>query len=99
MADDSVERNVTLQNGDCRVSLCQGHLDPARPQLIFWQGDIEAIAGSVREAGLEFFREPARDDKGAAFMLRDPDGHPLFFINLNVERGTAGETPKQEPSV
>jgi catechol 2,3-dioxygenase-like lactoylglutathione lyase family enzyme len=87
---ESAQRNVTLTSGDCRLSLYQGHLDPARTQLIFWQGDIDAIAGEVRRQGLDFFQAPRGDDKGAVFMLRDPDDNPLFFINLSVKRGTAG---------
>ncbi len=37
-------RVVTLQKADCRISLYQGVLDPAETQLIFWQGDVRAIA-------------------------------------------------------
>lgn len=85
---------VTLQNADCRVGLFQGHLDPERPQLIFWQGDLAAMAARVREAGLAFFREPAGDNAHGAFMLADPDGHPLFFIHMpDVTREPAGPTP------
>ena len=73
---------VTVQNGDCRLGLFQGHLDPPGPQLIFWQGDIDALADTVRRKGLSFFGEPKRDGEAAAFMLRDPDGQPLYFIRM-----------------
>lgn len=79
---------VSLQNADCRIGLFQGHLDPDRPQLIFWQGDILAMAERVRRAGLGFHKEPAGNGDHGAFMLLDPDGHPLFFIVMpGVERG------------
>jgi catechol 2,3-dioxygenase-like lactoylglutathione lyase family enzyme len=74
-----------LRRGDCRVCLYQGQLDPDRLQLIFWQGDIDAIAAMVEAAGIPFFRGPNKaDDGGGSFMLLDPDGHPLFFIFMPV---------------
>ena len=73
---------VSLQNADCRVGLFQGHLDPDQAQLIFWQGDIAAMADRVRRAGLDFFSGPNGGGDHASFMLRDPDGHPLFFIRM-----------------
>ena len=78
-------RTVTLQKGDCRLGLYQGHLDPARTQLIFWQGDNTRIAEALRARGVDFFRPPASDDGGAAFMLLDPDGHPVFVITMKVQ--------------
>jgi lactoylglutathione lyase len=81
---------VSLQNGDCRIGLFRGHLQPPRPQLIFWQGDIDALAETVTSHGLGFVNPPRRDDSGAAFMIEDPDGHPLFFINM---RGVTREQP------
>jgi predicted enzyme related to lactoylglutathione lyase len=74
-----------LRRGDCRVCLYQGQLDPDRLQLIFWQGDTEAIAAMVEAAGIPFFRGPNRaEDGGGSFMLLDPDDHPLFFIYMPV---------------
>jgi catechol 2,3-dioxygenase-like lactoylglutathione lyase family enzyme len=73
---------VSLQSADCRLGLFQGHLDPDRLQLIFWQGDIAAMADRVRRAGLGFHKEPAGDNEHGAFMLADPDGHPLYFIHM-----------------
>jgi predicted lactoylglutathione lyase len=82
---------VTVRNGDCRIGLFQGHLDPARVQLVFWQGDVLALADDVRLAGLEFFRGPSGQSDHVTFMLRDPDGHPLFFIRMpGVVRNDAG---------
>ena len=77
-------RTVTLQKGDCRLGLYQGHLDPARTQLIFWQGDVAAITREVEAAGIGFFREPRSDEGGTAFMLLDPDGHPVFVICMRI---------------
>jgi len=76
------DRVLGMSNGSDRICLYQGYLDPEELQLIFWQGDIDAMASAVRREGLGFFREPNGDAKGAAFMLKDPDGRPLFFINM-----------------
>ena len=70
---------VSLQNADCRLGLFQGHLDPDRPQLIFWQGDLKAMATRARTAGFGFLCEPV--GQYGAFMLADPDGNPLYFID------------------
>jgi len=81
--DGTIERTATLQNNDCRLGLYEGYLDPAETQLIFWQGDVDAIADTVRRQDLSFFKAPSTDARGAeALMLKDPDGHPLFFINI-----------------
>ena len=78
MADN---RRVTLQNADCRLGFFEGYLAPDRLQLIFWQGDIDALAEHVRSAGLAFKVGPNGSGDDATFMLEDPDGHPLFFIS------------------
>jgi catechol 2,3-dioxygenase-like lactoylglutathione lyase family enzyme len=77
-------RNVSLQKGGCRLGLFQGYLDPARTQLIFWQGDIDAIAGELKARGVAFFRGPNQDEHGKAFMLLDPDDNPIYVLNLPV---------------
>ncbi len=92
LVDGSIEaRNVTLQKHDCRIALYQGFLDPAETQLIFWQGDVEAIANDLINAGLSFERGPSvADTGGASALLRDPDGHPIYFVNLpGVVRNTS----------
>ena len=67
IASSSVQtRDVTLQKADCRLALYEGHLDPARPQLIFWQGDVPAIAADLASKGLTFDRGPSSDDRGPA---------------------------------
>jgi len=75
-------RVAPLTNGDCRICLYQGYLDPDELQLNFWQGDIDAVAAVARRGGMSFYREPSGDGAGAAFMLTDPDGRPAFFINM-----------------
>jgi catechol 2,3-dioxygenase-like lactoylglutathione lyase family enzyme len=75
-------RVAPLTNGDCRICLYQGYLDPNELQLNFWQGDIDAVAAVARREGMRFYREPGRDAAGAGFMLTDPDGRPVFFINM-----------------
>ena len=88
VADGSVARTATVQNNDCRIGLYQGYLDPPTFQLIFWQGQVEAIADTAAAAQLPIFKPPTRDGTGGmGMMLKDPDGHPLYFINLpSVER-------------
>jgi lactoylglutathione lyase len=80
---DRMDRAVTLQKGDCRLALYQGCLDPDRPQLIFWQGDVPAIASALQGKGLSFERAPGQGDGGGTgAMLMDPDGHPIYFVNM-----------------
>jgi catechol 2,3-dioxygenase-like lactoylglutathione lyase family enzyme len=75
-------RVAPLTNGECRICLYQGCLDPDALQLNFWQGDIDAVAAIARREGMTFYREPDRDEYGAGMMLTDPDGRPVFFINM-----------------
>jgi len=77
---------VTLNRGDCRLTVFQGHLDPPETQLIFWQGDVEAIAADLASKGLRFEAgSPKRAaDGGVAVMLKDPDGHPIYIITMPV---------------
>jgi predicted enzyme related to lactoylglutathione lyase len=82
VGNDPDPRTATLQKGDCRIGLFQGYLDPARPQLIFWQGDVNAIATELTAKGLIFDRGPSTDEKGTGAMLIDPDGNPLYFVNI-----------------
>jgi catechol 2,3-dioxygenase-like lactoylglutathione lyase family enzyme len=72
---------LTLQSGDCRLSLLQGYLNPPQAQLIFWQGDPEAILRELKARGVEFEKFN---------VLRDPDGQPLYFVN---EAGVARRDP------
>ena len=81
--DGGVElRHAALQKGDCRIGLYQGHLDPAETQLMFWQGDVRAITKALGEQGLSFERELTDEHGGSGALLRDPDGHPIYFVNL-----------------
>jgi lactoylglutathione lyase len=75
------QRFLALHRKDCSISLYQGFgEDPL--YLQFWQGDNDALAERVRQAGIAFERPPGRaEGKGNAFLIRDPDGHGLFFIN------------------
>ena len=75
-------RVAALTNGECRICLYPGYLDPDELQLNFWQGDIDAVAAVARREDMHFYREPGRDAAGAGFMLTDPDGRPVFFINM-----------------
>jgi catechol 2,3-dioxygenase-like lactoylglutathione lyase family enzyme len=75
-------RVAALTNGECRICLYQGHLDPDELQLNFWQGDVDAVAGVALREGLNVLRGPNRDAAGAGLMLTDPDGRPVFFINM-----------------
>jgi len=85
--DGQVETGTfTLLRGDCRLGLYQGHLKPDQLQLIFWQGDVEAIAAHLAANNTPFETELKKaEDGGASFMIKDPDGHPLFFIYMPVD--------------
>lgn len=84
VVDGNVEfRNITLRKGDCRISLYQGYLDPPETQLTFWQGDVHAIARDLAGKGLQFERGPTTGEEGGVgALLRDPDGHPIYFVNM-----------------
>jgi lactoylglutathione lyase len=76
-------RVVILQKADCRICLYQGILDPPETQLIFWQGDVAAIAKDLTGKGIAFEREPSRGDgDGTGALVRDPDGRPIYFVNV-----------------
>lgn len=85
---DIAQRHLTLQQGDCRLCLYQGYLDPATTQLIFWQGDVAAVAALAQREGLNVRRGLERNAEGhVSLMLQDPDGRPLYFIFIpGVER-------------
>ena len=78
---DADGRVVTLQKADCRICLYQGFLDPPETQLIFWQGDVAAIAKDLTDKGLRFEKQSSSGD-GTGALLRDPDGRPIYFVNL-----------------
>ena len=82
IAAGSVEsRVVTVEKGNCRLDLYQGFLDPPVTQLIFWQGDVDAITNDLSSKGLHW--EPSKaKGPGKGAMLMDPDGHPLYFVNM-----------------
>ncbi|MFI4972922.1 MAG: VOC family protein [Caulobacterales bacterium] len=96
-------RVVGLRKGDCRLSLYQGHLNPPETQLIFWQGDVMAIARELMDKGLSFDEGHPRSSKdGASAMMKDPDGRPLYFINLPVnfynQPGYERKSPRYRPT-
>ena len=86
--------SATLQAGDCRLALYQGVLGPAENQLIFWQGDVEAVAETLAGAGARFVQALKRRDGDASFMVRDPDGQLLFVIR---EHGVTRDPPQEAP--
>ncbi|THD79346.1 MAG: hypothetical protein E7812_09745 [Phenylobacterium sp.] len=95
--------NFTLRRGDCRLGLYQGHLQPDEVQLVFWQGEVAAIAAHVQANGTPFETElRTAADGAAAFMIKDPDGHPLFFIYMPVfyahTPAHAHPAPPREPT-
>jgi catechol 2,3-dioxygenase-like lactoylglutathione lyase family enzyme len=87
-------RVAALTNGECRICLYQGYLDPDELQLNFWQGDIDAVAAVARREGMTFYREPHGDAAGKGMMLTDPDGRPVFFISMGkyTDRDFVSET-------
>ena len=100
MDGDVARRFVTIQNGDCRISLYQGYLDPAETQLIFWQGDVERIVDALAEQSIPLERDLERDPTGAASaLLRDPDGHPIYLVNMATETAKTAFEPPQATGV
>lgn len=97
-------RCVTVRRADCGITLYQGQLEPPRTQLIFWQGGVEAIWARLSAQGVTC--EPGSpkkaDDGGRAVMLHDPDGHPIYIINMPVhfvnDPAYAREEPPYVPS-
>lgn len=76
-------RVVVVQKADCRICLYERLLDPPETQLIFWQGDVTAIALDLQRQGLRFEKAPSTGDgNGIGALLRDPDGNPLFFVTV-----------------
>jgi catechol 2,3-dioxygenase-like lactoylglutathione lyase family enzyme len=71
---------ATVQRGNCRIGFYQGRAPETT--LMFWQGDVETIAGDLKSKGLAFERGPTADDKGVGALLRDPDGMAVYFVNL-----------------
>jgi catechol 2,3-dioxygenase-like lactoylglutathione lyase family enzyme len=71
---------ATVQRGNCRVGLYQGR--SPETTLMFWQGDVEAIAGDLKSKGLAFEWGPTADDTGVGALLRDPDGMAIYFVNI-----------------
>lgn len=84
VVDGSVEiKVVTLQKGDCRIALYQDYLQPPVAQLTFWNGDVDEIAADLKAKGYEFERGPFTGDGGGrAALIKDPDGYPIYFINM-----------------
>jgi hypothetical protein len=76
------DTNATITDGHCRIGLYGFPLDPNQLQLMFWQGDIDAVADVVRRNRIDFYTAPHDDGQGRSFMIRDPDDNPLFFINM-----------------
>jgi len=78
-----IERNpkdgvVVVQNGVCRIALCQGHL--TENLLNFRGGDISVIAEQLQETGVEFTKPPVTDAKGGTTaLLHDPDGNAIYL--------------------
>jgi predicted enzyme related to lactoylglutathione lyase len=82
-ADAEIERGfVTIESGNCRMTLFQDHLDPPRLQLLFWQGDVNAIVQDLQTKGVTFASIRQGEDGGRSAMTTDPDGNPVGFFNL-----------------
>jgi len=89
LVDRSIEgQTATVQRGNCRIGLYKGRAPETT--LIFWQGDVEAIAQDLEGKGLAFERRPMHDDKGVGALLRDPDGLAISFVNI---RGVTRKGP------
>ena len=88
------DTTATMSNGDCRICLYQGHI--TETQLIFWQGHIDQMAKLAEDKDLAFLRPLGRDEDGEGFLMKDPDGTPLHFINMAKYRRPAASAAKAE---
>ena len=66
MDGEVARRFVTIQNGDCRLSLYQGYLDPAETHLIFWRVDLGRIVDALAQRSIPLERDLKRDPAGGA---------------------------------
>ncbi len=89
----SAGTSVTLSNGEAKIGLYQGHLDPDRLQLIFWQGDIDAMAALVLTAGLDFHSPPKSDENGGRAGTRSTSSIcPVSPASRRTSPGTAAHS-------
>jgi hypothetical protein len=73
---------VTVQNGDCRIGLFQGvpRSGPGPADLLARRRIGIGRRRAARRPRI--LPGPSGQSDHATFMLRDPDGHPLFFIRM-----------------
>ena len=88
LAQRDGDTNATLTDGHCRIGLYGFPLEPNRLQLMFWQGDVDAVIDVLKRNSFEFYGAPRRDDQGRSVTIRDPDDNPLFFINMEKYKDT-----------
>lgn len=69
---------VTLDNGECRIALYQGHIE--RNLLNFRGEDIDTIGAILKQKGLTLSKDVNVETDGSkSCELIDPDGNVLYF--------------------
>ena len=72
------EKWAVVAQPDLRIGLYEGHVDAN--SLIFFGGDINAIAGKLHEAGFELKQGPETEEDGSlGAKVADPDGNLIYF--------------------
>ena len=71
---------AVVVNGEARLGLFEPKYMSQQVTLNFRGGDVGAITSELSRRGFEFVEEPksSPDGSGSA-VLRDPDGHTIFF--------------------
>lgn len=71
---------AVVVNGEARLGLFEPKYMSQQVTLNFRGGDISVITETLKGRGFEFVEEPQTGPKGSgSAILKDPDGHTLFF--------------------
>lgn len=77
---DDDEGWAVLTNGNVRIGLFTPVFMKDTHSINFWGGDVMAICERLIDQGYSFEAGPTPGkDGGGSAVLRDPDGHMLFF--------------------
>ena len=71
---------AVVVNGEARLGLFEPKYMSQQVTLNFRGGNIRAISDELTQRGFRFVEEPkVNEDGSGSAILRDPDGHTLFF--------------------
>jgi len=76
---------ITIQFGNCRISLYQGYIN--NNLLNFTGGDIDGLLARLHGHNIPLKREAAEGDDGSkGALVEDPDGNEIYFVFHPDER-------------